>query len=114
MSSLSERIFEAMDDSGVSVQQVADACSITYQAVRKWRTKESLSLDGKSLVALSKLTGYECEWLMNGAGPKHRNYAKNEPQALALQAMQKLDTADQYKIPSFVDLLAEPKKKGNG
>lgn len=107
MSTLSERIIEAMEKSGVSVKQVADACGISYQAVRKWRIKETQSLDGKHLVALAKLTGYECEWLMTGTGPKHRLYAKNQPQSLALQAMEKLPQEDQYKIPAFVDLFTE-------
>lgn len=107
MSTLSERIIEAMDKSGVSISRVAEACEISYQAVKKWRTSETHSLDGNNLVALSDLTGYECKWLMTGKGPKHREYAKNQPQALALQAMEKLPPEEQYKIPAFVDLLAK-------
>lgn len=114
MSTLSERIVEAMDTAGVSIPQVAEACSVKYQAVRKWFIGESVSMDGKSLVAFCNLTHFEPEWIMNGIGPKHRSYAKNKSQALTLEAMEKLPPEDQYKIPSFVDLLAQPKKTGNG
>lgn len=111
MSTLAKRIIEAIDKSGASIPVVAKACECSYQAVKKWRTGETTSLDGNKLVALSKLTGYECEWLMTGCGPKHREYAKNQSQALTLQAMEKLPPEEQYKIPSFVDLLAKPADK---
>lgn len=107
MSTLSERIIEAMDSSGVSITEVAKHCECSYQAVKKWRTSETHSLDGNNLVALSELTGYECRWLMTGLGPKRREYAKNQSQSLALQAMEKLPPEEQYKIPAFVDLLAK-------
>lgn len=109
---LSERIIEAMDASGVSVRQVATACGISYQAVRKWRISETQSLDGNHLVALAKLTGYEPEWLMTERGPKIRTYATNAQQTLTLQAMQKMPEEEQYKIPAVVTLLSEHKKKG--
>jgi len=113
VSTLSERIIEALDKSGKSIQEAANYCEVSYQAVRKWRTQETHSLDGKSLVALSELTGYECKWLMTGKGPRRREYAKNQPQALALQAMEKLPPEEQYKIPAFVDLLAKPDGKAD-
>ena len=109
---LSERIIEAMDASRASVKDVATACKISYQAVRKWRISETQSLDGKHLVALAKLTGYETEWLMMETGPKIRIYAKNAPQALTLKAMQKMPEDEQYKIPEVVGLFTEHKKKG--
>lgn len=114
MSTLSERINEAMKKSGVSIQQVADECKISYQAVRKWCLGETHSIDGSHLIALSELTKFEPKWLMTGHGPKHREYAKNQPQCLALQAMEKLPPEEQYKIPAFIDLLAKPDgKTGN-
>lgn len=111
MSTLSERIIEAMDKSGASIPDVAKACECSYQAVKKWLTSESHSIDGNNLVALSELTGFECKWLMTGTGPKHREYAKNQSQALTLQAMEKLPTEEQHKIPAFVDLFAKPDGK---
>ena len=111
MSTLSERINEAMGKSGVTVRQVATACGISYQAVRKWLTSETQALDGEHLIALSELTKFEAKWLITGKGPQHREYAQNQPQSLALQAMQKLPQGEQYKIPAFVDLLAKPDDK---
>lgn len=108
MNTLTERIIEAIKHSGKSTTEVAAACGVSFQAVAKWQTHGIRSLKGESLVGLSELSGYQCKWLMTGKGPKHIEYAKNQPQVLALQAMEKLPLEEQYKIPSFVDLLTKP------
>lgn len=113
MSTLAERIIEAMDTAGVSIKQAAEKCEVTYQAIRKLRIGESQSMDGATLVALSELTGYESKWIISGKGPKHRTYAKNESQALALLAMEKMPASEQYKIPEVVHLFTQPKKATN-
>jgi hypothetical protein len=113
MTTLSDRIIEAMDSSGVSVREVATACKVTYQAVRKWRTMETQSLDGNNLIAFSRLTGYEAEWLMTVAGPKHREYAKNQSQSLTLKAMENMPAEEQHKIPAVIDIFTQPQKRNS-
>lgn len=113
MSTLADRLIEAMDSAKVSIKQAAEACDVSYQAIRKLRIGESQSMDGATLVALSELTGYESKWIITGKGPKQRTYAKNEPQALALLAMEKMPASEQYKIPEVVHLFTQPKKAIN-
>jgi hypothetical protein len=60
---------------------VASVCNVKYQAVKKWETGASMSIGGEHLIALAEATGYEAKWIITGAGPKHRTYAKNEIQA---------------------------------
>lgn len=115
MSSLADRITEAMDGAQVSVTQVAKACGVSYQGVRKWRTGETINLDASNLLALAEITGYEPKWLLTGEGPRVRRYARNEAQANTLKVMEDLPIDEQAKIPALANLLAQhPTKRGNG
>lgn len=110
MSTLAERIIEAMDASGLSITEIAAACETSYQAIRKLRIGESQSMDGKTLTKFAKATHFEAEWIICGTGAKHRAYAENEPQARALVAMQNMPESEQYKIPEVVALFTQPKR----
>jgi transcriptional regulator with XRE-family HTH domain len=115
MSTLADRIIEAMDKSGVSVKQVAAACEVSYQAVRKWRTAETKKLEAGNLVRLAALTGFEPRWILTGEGPRVRYYARTEAQAHTLKVMETMSEDDQTKIPEIASLLGKhPKKEGNG
>jgi transcriptional regulator with XRE-family HTH domain len=114
MSTLAERIIESMDKAGVSVTQVAAACNVSYQAVRKWRTADTLHLDAGNLLKLAELTGFEPKWLLTGEGPRVRVYAKNEAQANTLKVMEAMPEAEQTKVPEIAHLLAKHPKQGNG
>ncbi len=114
MSSLADRIIEAMDKAGVSITQVAAACDVSYQAVRKWRTADTRHLEAGNLIKLAELTGYEPKWLLTGEGPRVRFYARNEAQANTLKVMEAMPEADQTKIPEIAHLLAKHPKQGNG
>jgi transcriptional regulator with XRE-family HTH domain len=109
MSTLAERIEEIMRSNGLSIPEVAEMCDCSYQAVKKWLTGATMSIEGAHLVKLAKKTGYEAEWIMMGTGPKHRSYAKNELQAEALCVMETLPEAEQYKIRAVIDVISGAK-----
>lgn len=109
MSTLAERIEEIMRACGMNIPQVAETCGCSYQAVKKWLTGATMSIEGEHLVKLAKKTGYEAEWIMLGTGPKHRAYAKNDLQADALCAMETLPEAEQYKIRAVIDVISGAK-----
>lgn len=113
MSTLADRIIEVMEAAGLDIPAAARICQVSYQAIRKLRLGESVSMDGKTLMLLARHTGFEAEWILFGTGPKHRTYATNEPQALAIQAMQKMPESEQYKIPAVVTLFTQPKRAIN-
>lgn len=107
MSTLAERIREIMDATRLDTAQIAKICGCSYQAVKKWENGATVSIDGEHLIALAEATGYEAKWIITGVGPKHRAYAKNEIQAEALCAMEKLPAADQYKIRAVIDVISD-------
>ena len=87
MATLSERIKEAIETSGVSVVAVAAACKISPQAVYGWMKGETKELMGENLVELAEITGFEARWIAKEIGPKHRVYARTPEQAHVLNAM---------------------------
>lgn len=109
MSTLADRIIEAMAAAGLDRTALATRCGVSYQAVRKLTLGESQSMDGKTLICLAKASGFEAEWIMTGSGPKHRTYARNEPQSRTIIAMESLPESEQYKIPEVVALFTNPK-----
>lgn len=90
MTSLSDRVKEAIDTSGKSVKDIARACEVTEQAVYDWRKGSTKSIDGDNLVELADITGFEAKWIAKGKGPKRRIYASSDEQMHVLQVMQRL------------------------
>lgn len=102
MSTLADRVNEAIESAGLDTPRAAKLCGVSYQAIRKLRLGESESMEGKTLLLLARHTGFEAEWILFGTGPKHRAYAKNKPQAEALEAMEKMPEYEQRNIPDVV------------
>lgn len=73
MSTLAERVTEAIRESGVDVNKAAKACGISVQAVYKWMNGLSKTIAGEPLVELARLTNYEERWLISGKGEKLKN-----------------------------------------
>jgi transcriptional regulator with XRE-family HTH domain len=111
MSTLAERVTEAIRESGVDVAQVADACDVSVQAVYKWMNGASKTIAGEPLVELARLTNYEARWIISSKGEKRK-----DPKAVAVyQAMQ---TMPEYKkdmiVQASTSLAESTEKKGNG
>lgn len=71
---LHERITEAVAaaaKNGYSVAHIATACEITPQAVYQWmKLGETKSLEGRNLVELAELSGFNAMWIAKAKGPK--------------------------------------------
>jgi transcriptional regulator with XRE-family HTH domain len=111
MSSLAERVTEAIRESGVDVAKVAQVCGISVQAVYKWMNGASKTIAGEPLVELARLTNYEARWIVSGKGEKRK-----DPKATAVyQAMQ---TMPEYKkdmlVQASTSLAEQPKSNHNG
>lgn len=111
MSSLAERVSEAIRDSGVDVAQVAKACGISVQAVYKWMNGLSKTIAGEHLVELSRLTNYEARWLIVGKGAKRK-----DPKAVAVYLA--MENMPEYKkdvlVQTSIALAEQPKHNHNG
>lgn len=107
MSTLAERITEAIQVSGYSIPEIAKLCNVSYHAVRKWMLGESKKISGENLVALCKLSNYNPEWIITGKGEKIRYYAKTVAQAETLSVMQSMKPEEEYKIRDIAELLSK-------
>ena len=108
MATLSERIREAIETSGVSVQNIADACGISPQAVYDWMKGETKELMGNNLVELAELTGFEARWIAREVGPKRRLHTHTKEQAHVLTLMEQMSPYQISLVVKIADSLAQP------
>lgn len=67
---LSDRIKEAIEESGKSKADIARACSVTSGAVTQWIDGATKSLKAEKALALERATGFRASWLTSGRGPR--------------------------------------------
>lgn len=72
MSTLSERIREALVESGVTQADLVRATGAKAASVSNWVGGRTKNLKGENLVAAAQLLGVEEAWLASGVGPKRR------------------------------------------
>lgn len=73
MSTLAERLAEAMTDSGVTAADLARATGAKAPSVHKWVHGATKNIRGANLVAAALLLNVNEAWLADGHGPKKRN-----------------------------------------
>lgn len=73
MTTLAERIAEAIKHSGKRPSQIARECRVTPAAVSLWLDGSTQNLRMEYLFALEDATGYSARWIGIGQGPKIRN-----------------------------------------
>lgn len=110
MSSLADRVTEAIRESETDVANVAKACGISVQAVYKWMNGTSKTIAGEPLVELARITNFEARWIISGKGEKRK-----DPKAVAVYlAMQKMPEYKKDVLVQTSTALAEQPQKGNG
>ncbi|NML24310.1 LexA family transcriptional regulator [Zoogloea dura] len=70
MSTLSERMKEALDEAGVSPADLARACQVKPPSVSNWLSGETKSLKASTAIRASDFLGVNQLWLTEGRGPK--------------------------------------------
>lgn len=78
MTTIGERVAEAINNSDSSVKEIADACGVSVQAVYAWRRGEVKDLRNDNLFALADATGFEARWIGTDKGQK-----KTQPMGVA-------------------------------
>ena len=81
MKSVRERIRVAIERSGVTQEQVAEACGVSGPAVNQWLTGKTKKIDPGYLVDVAACTNASLNWLMTGKGNPARQ--KREPLSTA-------------------------------
>jgi len=70
MDSFTDRITEALTDSGLKQADLARACGISSASVANWFSGATQSLRGKNLIRVSETLGVNPDWLSSGKGRK--------------------------------------------
>jgi phage repressor protein C with HTH and peptisase S24 domain len=68
MSTLKERLEEAIAEAGVTKTAIWKACGLSSGAVSQWFSGSTQNLDGENLLNASKVLGVNPEWLATGKG----------------------------------------------
>ena len=76
MSTLAQRIKEALEDAGKIPADLARACQITPTSVSNWMTGETKSLKSGTAMRAAEFLGVSQMWLAEGRGPKRPQDAK--------------------------------------
>ncbi len=110
MSTLAERVTEAVEGSGTNVAKIAKACGVSVQAVYKWMNGGSQTIEGMPLIELARLTNYEARWIISGKGEKRK-----DPKAVAVyEAMQNMPEYKKDMIVQASTSLSKPSEGTNG
>lgn len=70
MSTLSERVTKAINESGYNASSAARAIGCSPEAVLQWMNGPTKNLKGEFLFALADLTGFEARWIATGELPE--------------------------------------------
>jgi hypothetical protein len=101
MSTLEQRVLEAIEATGLNPADLATKIGISKQGVYDWRRGDSVSkMKGENLVELAELSGYEPLWIMKGKGPKKKSLTQEQQKVLS--AMQESED-QQNLIAGIVD-----------
>ncbi|MNV15076.1 transcriptional repressor DicA [compost metagenome] len=79
MSTLAERLREAMDAAGVKQVQVARAAGIKPPSVADWLNGKTKNIKGANLVTVAQLLNVSEAWLADGVLPKERRLDSDWP-----------------------------------
>lgn len=72
MTTLAERLNEAMAESGIAAADLVRATGAKAPSVHKWVHGMTKNLRGKNLVIVAQLLNVSESWLADGVGPKQR------------------------------------------
>ncbi|WP_025138111.1 helix-turn-helix transcriptional regulator [Achromobacter sp. DH1f] len=79
MSTLAERLREAMDAAGIKQVQVARAAGIKPPSVADWLNGKTKNIKGANLVTVAQLLNVSEAWLADGVLPKERRLDSDWP-----------------------------------
>lgn len=80
MSTLAERIQEALDDTGAIAADLARACGVKPLSVSAWLSGDTKSLKSSTAIRAAEFLKVSQLWLTEGRGPKHPEGGPAAPQ----------------------------------
>src|SRR5687768_1759947 len=83
MTTLEERMREAIKATELDVKKLAERIGVTRQAVYDWMKGKGLSqIKAENLVELANLARYEPLWILKGKGPKKKDLTQEQERVL--------------------------------
>lgn len=79
MSTLAERLKQAMEDAGVKQVDIARAAGIRPPSVADWLNGKTKNIRGANLVSVAQLLNISEAWLADGTLPKERSLDSDWP-----------------------------------
>ncbi|WP_080701619.1 helix-turn-helix domain-containing protein [Bordetella hinzii] len=101
MTTLAERLAEAMKDMGVTAADLARATGAKPPSVFKWVHGQTKNLRGNNLVVVASLLNVSESWLADGRGPKERKAAL-WPFSAPYEAYESLDSDQRKTLDNLV------------
>lgn len=74
MSTLSDRLREALNDTGITQAELARACGVTPSAVSQWLDGQTKNMKMAYIFKAADFLGVQDRWLAIGAPPKERKW----------------------------------------
>jgi len=78
-----QRIRWAIEQSGRTLEQIADEMECTHSTLSQWQTGKTNVFNIKAglLVAFSRITGASIDWVLTGNGPRLSTYPRPKAEA---------------------------------
>lgn len=88
MSTLEERVLEAIEATGLKVPVLAEKIGVTVQSIYDWKKGKSLGdMKADNLIELAYLAGYEPRWIRKEKGLKKKAITKEQEAILELSEL---------------------------
>ncbi|WP_113750586.1 helix-turn-helix domain-containing protein [Bordetella trematum] len=114
MTTLAERLAEAMAETGVTAADLVRATGAKAPSVHKWVHGLTKNIRGANLVAAARLLRVNEAWLADGKGPKSRSEAAEWPfPDVSPEDYARLPEADREDIHALVRMKVSRLSKSN-
>lgn len=111
MTTLEERVLEAIEATNLNVADLAKRLGVTRQAIYDWKKGKSLAnMKAENLVEIAGLSGYEPAWIAKARGPKKKSLTL--AQERVLKAMQESPEQQQL-IADLVESIMKHKSQAD-
>ena len=106
--SITDRLIEAIDESGLSQTDLGRRVGVTKAAINGWVKGRAVNLRPAHLFAAADALGVEPRWLATGKGPKHRTKIVDGELRL-LDEYRALSDEAKHAVDTLVHQIAEPR-----
>jgi len=105
ISTLAGRIAYAVEQSGKSLERLAQEAGCSHVAISNWQTGKTGEIKASLLLAFADATGFESRWLLTGAGPVQSRYHLTATMDRLVDAAAKLAREEPLQLETVVRMV---------